>query len=143
MIESAPNNPAPEVLEEILASDPTIAMVGLSPKPDRDSHRVAQYLLQHGYRVIPVHPKAEEILGQKVYPSLAAIGQKIDLVDVFRKPEAVVPIAQAAVEVGAKVLWLQLGVRNDEAAAIAAAAGLTVVQDLCIKIEHHRLLGTP
>lgn len=143
MLETAINNPDEQTIKDILAAKPVIAMVGLSPKTDRDSHRVAKYLLENGYKVIPVHPQAEEILGQKAYPTLADIPEKVDLVDVFRKPEAMPPIAQAAVDKGAGVLWMQLGIRNDEAAALAAEAGLTVVQDLCMKIEHHRLLATP
>lgn len=139
MIPSTNDNPGEDKLREILGSNPVIAVVGLSPKPDRDSHQVAKYLLQHGYRIIPVHPKADEILGQKAYPDLASIPKKIDIVDVFRRPEYCEPIAQAAVEAGAKVLWLQSGIRNEQAASIAAHAGLTVIQDRCIKIDHHRL----
>jgi predicted CoA-binding protein len=134
-------NPDQDGIRDILTQARTIAVVGLSPDPARDSHRVAAYLIEHGYRVIPVNPKEQTILGQKVYPDLAAIPEPVDVVDVFRASEHVPPIAEAATRLGAKALWLQLGVRHDEAARKAAGAGLAVVQDLCIKVEHHCLLG--
>jgi hypothetical protein len=116
----------------------TIAVVGLSPKPDRPSNDVARYLLAQGYRMIPVNPVQDEILGLKCYPNLAAIPEPVDLVDVFRRPEHCPPIAQEAVAIGAKALWLQLGIVNDDAARIASDAGLLVVMDRCINIEHAR-----
>jgi uncharacterized protein len=134
-------NPDQDAIRDMLTKARTIAVVGLSPDPNRDSHRVASYLLEHGYRVIPVNPKEESILGQKAYPDLAAIPEPVDLVDVFRASEHVPPIAEAAARLGAKALWLQKGVRHDEAARRAAEAGLAVVQDLCIKVEHYCLLG--
>jgi predicted CoA-binding protein len=127
----------------ILTQNTTIAMVGLSPDPMRPSHFAAIYMLAHGYDVIPVNPRAvgQAILGQTVYPSLADIRRPVDIVDVFRKPEECVPIAEEAVRIGAKVLWLQLGVVNDEAMRIARAAGLETVQNRCVKIEHARFFG--
>ncbi len=117
----------------------TIAVVGLSPKEDRPSNDVARYLLDHGYRIIPVNTVQEEILGQKCYPNLSAIPEPVDIVDVFRRPEHCPPIAEEAVAIGAKALWVQLGIVNDEAARIASDGGLLVVMDHCIKIEHARL----
>ncbi len=127
----------------ILTAHRTIAMVGLSPDPMRPSHFAAIYMQSHGYRVIPVNPRAvgETILGERVYPSLTEVPDTIGIVDVFRRSEFVVPIAEEAVAIGAKVLWMQLGVENDDAAAIARAAGLEVVMDRCVKIEHARFFG--
>ncbi|GAB4405267.1 MAG: CoA-binding protein [Rhodoferax sp.] len=116
-------------------------MVGLSAEPDRPSHEVAQYLQAQGYRIVPINPKYAQILGQTCYADLAAVPFPIDVVDVFRKPQDCVPIAEQAVAVGAKVLWLQLGVVNPDARAVAERAGLTVVMDRCIKIEHRRCQG--
>ncbi len=133
-------NATDEQMVGLLKSAKRIAVVGLSDKPDRDSYRVAEYLLRHGYEIIPVNPAVEQVLGVKSVKSLADVPGHIDVVDVFRKSEAVPPIAQEAVRLGAGALWLQLGVEHEEAAAKAKAAGLTVVQDRCIKIEHGRLL---
>jgi predicted CoA-binding protein len=119
----------------------TIAVVGLSDKPDRDSYRVAKYLQEHGYRIIPVNPNVEEVLGEMCYASLADIAAQVDIVDVFRRPEAVPPVAQAAIDAGAGMLWLQSGIVNHEAAEMARAAGLQVVMDRCIMVDHRRLLG--
>ncbi|MCY0865098.1 MAG: CoA-binding protein, partial [Sulfobacillus sp.] len=116
----------------------TIAVVGLSPKNDRPSYRVAEYLKDHGYRIFPVHPTADEILGEPVYRRVEDIPEPIDIVDVFRKSEDTPPVAEAAVRAKAKVLWLQLGIENDVAASIAETAGLQVVQNRCLKIEHER-----
>lgn len=124
-------------INRILAMS-TIAVVGLSPKEERASNGVARYLLDHGYRIIPVNPVQEEILGVKCYPNLAAIDEPVDVVDVFRRPEHCPPIAEQAVAMGAKALWLQLGIVSDEAARIAATGGLLVVMDHCLKIEHRR-----
>ncbi len=128
----------PAVIKDILNTKGRIAIVGLSPKEHRDSHKVAKYMLDHGYDIVPVHPKATEILGRKVYPSLKDIEGPIEVVDVFLNPAYVVPVAEAAVEIGAKYFWLQLGITNDEAAEKAFVGGVEVVQDRCIKIEHQK-----
>ena len=128
-------------LRRILAQTRAIAVVGLSAHWYRPSHFAAKYMQDKGYRVIPVNPAYEEVLGQRCYPNLAAIGQPVDVVDCFRKPGDIVPIAREAVATGAKVLWMQLGIRNEEAARIALDAGLDVVMDRCVKIEHARILG--
>ena len=128
-------------LRRVLQESRVIAVVGLSPNWNRPSYFAAKYMLEHGYTVIPVNPGASEILGQKCYPELAAIPVKVDLVDVFRKPEDVGPIADEAIRIGARCLWLQLGVINQEAAERAVAAGLDVVMDRCVKIEYARLFG--
>ena len=128
-------------LRRVLQSNRVIAVVGLSPNWNRPSYFAAKYMLEHGYTVIPVNPAAAEILGQKSYPDLASVPVKIDMVDVFRKPEDALPIAREAVRLGARCLWLQLGVINREAADVAAAAGLDVVMDRCVKIEYARLFG--
>jgi predicted CoA-binding protein len=114
---------------------------GLSADWFRPSYFAAKYMQEHGYRVIPVNPKYAEILGEKCYPSLCDIPEAVDIVDVFRKTADVPPIAEDAIRIGAKVLWQQLGVRNEEAAARARAAGLLTVMDRCVKIEHGRLFG--
>jgi predicted CoA-binding protein len=128
-------------LRAIFESSKTIAVVGLSDKPDRDSYRVAKYLQAHGYRIIPVNPAVAEVLGERSYASVADIPEPVDVVDIFRKPEAVGPVVEEAIAAGAKVVWMQLGVVNDPAAAAARAAGLQVVMDRCMKVEHRRLIG--
>ena len=128
-------------LRRILKTNHTIAVVGLSADWYRPSYFAAKYMQEHGFRIIPVNPKYDEILGEKCYPNLKAIPEPVDIVDVFRKPEDCVPIAEDAVAIGAKVLWLQLGVINEEAARIAEAGGLEVVMDRCVKIEYARLFG--
>lgn len=125
-------------LKELFADIETIAVVGLSPNSSRDSYRVAKYLQDNGYRVIPVNPRAEEILGEKCYPDVRSIEEPVDVVDVFRRPEYVGDIADQAVAVGARVLWMQVGIRNEEAARKAADAGLVVVEDACMMEEHMR-----
>ena len=127
-------------LRRILAQSRVIAVVGLSPNWYRPSFFAAKYMQEHGYRAIPVNPNASEILGEKCYPSIAAIPVPVDIVDCFRKPEEMPDLARAAVAKGAKVFWMQLGLRNDEAAKIANDAGLDVVQNRCVKIEHARLM---
>ena len=119
----------------------TIAMVGLSANPYRPSHFAAIYMLAAGYRVIPVNPREKEILGQTCYPSLEAVPEPIEIVDIFRESAAVPPIVDAAIAVGAKVVWMQLGVINEAAARTAKAAGLELVMDACVKIEHARFFG--
>ncbi len=128
-------------LRRILKENHTIAVVGLSADWFRPSYFAAKYMQEHGFRIIPVNPKYDEILGEKCYPDLKSIPEKVDIVDVFRKPQDCVPIAREAVEIGAKVLWMQIGVINDEAARVAEAAGLEVVMDRCVKIEYARLFG--
>ena len=129
-----------ESIREILANCRSVAVVGLSPKPHRASHEVARYMQAHGWRIIPVNPNAREVLSEKAYASLtdAARHERIDLIDVFRHSEEIPPIADEAIAVGAKALWLQLGIENDAALAKAAGAGLLVVQDRCLKVEHAR-----
>jgi uncharacterized protein len=128
-------------LRRVLAQSRTIAVVGLSANWYRPSHFAAKYMQDKGFSVIPVNPAYAEVLGQRCYPSLAAIPRPVDMVDCFRKPDDIVPIAREAVAIGAKVLWMQLGIRNDEAARIALDGGLDVVMDRCVKIEHARILG--
>lgn len=118
-----------------------IAMVGLSSNPFRPSHFAALYLIAEGYDVIPVNPRAKEILGRKSYPSVTAIPGDVEVVDIFREPSAVPSIVEEAIAVGAQVIWMQLGVIHQEAAARAQAAGLEVVMDRCMKIEHARFFG--
>jgi predicted CoA-binding protein len=128
-------------LRRVLRETRTLAIVGLSADWYRPSYFAAKYMKEHGYRIIPVNPKYEQILGEKCYPDLRSIPQPVDLVDVFRKPADCAPIALDAVQIGAKVLWLQIGVINDEARRIGEAAGLTVVMNRCVKIEYARLFG--
>jgi len=128
-------------LRRILRESRTLAVVGLSADWFRPSYFAAKYMQEHGYRIIPVNPKYDSILGEKCYKSLRDIPQKVDLVDIFRKTQDVMPIAEEAIAIGAKVLWQQLGVKNEAAAAKARAAGLEAVMDRCVKIEHGRLFG--
>jgi predicted CoA-binding protein len=128
-------------LRRILTRARTLAVVGLSANWNRPSNFAAKYMQDHGYRVIPVNPTYTEVLGERSYPDLASIPGPVDVVDCFRRPSEMVPLARAAVAIGAKVLWMQLGLRNDEAARIATDAGLDVVMDRCVKIEHARLMG--
>lgn len=128
-------------LRQLLQKIRTIAVVGLSDKPDRPSHAVAQYLLKAGYAVIPVNPAKKEILGLTCYPDLASVPVHIDLVDVFRRSEDAPGVAQEAVEAGAGAIWLQLGVISSEAVSLAEKAGLAAVMNRCTEIEHWRLIG--
>jgi len=128
-------------LRRVLTRNRTLAVVGLSANWYRPSFFAAKYMLDHGYRVIPVNPTYGEVLGQRCYPDLASVPDKVDIVDCFRKPGEMVALAREAVKIGAKVLWMQLGLRNDEAAQIAVDAGLDVVMNRCVKIEHARLMG--
>jgi len=127
-------------LKQLLQNTRTIAVVGLSEKPDRPSHHVAAYLQSVGYRIIPVNPSVLSILGVRSYPTLRDIPEPVDMVDVFRRSVAVPAIAQEAIAIGAKSLWLQEGVIHEEAAAMAKAAGLQVVMDRCILKEHERVV---
>jgi len=128
----------PATIDEILRTARTIAIVGLSSKPNRPSYGVAAYLQRQGYLIIPVNPVEQEVLGERAYPSLLDVPEPIDVVDVFRRPEATPDIAREAVAVGAKVFWLQLDIINPEAIAIAEQGGLTVIVDRCTAIEHQR-----
>ena len=128
-------------LRRILTDNRVIAVVGLSANWNRPSYFAAKYMLEHGYTIIPVNPGQSEILGQKCYASLREIPQKVGIVDCFRKSEDIAPLAEDAIAIGAKVLWLQLGVINPSAAQRASDAGLEVVVDRCVKIEHARLFG--
>jgi predicted CoA-binding protein len=128
-------------LRRILTRYRTLAVVGLSANWYRPSYFAAKYMQDHGYRVIPVNPTYREVLGQPCYPDLATIPEPVDIVDCFRKPGEMPGLARDAVTIGAKVLWMQLGIRNDEAAAIATEHGLEVVMNRCVKIEHARLMG--
>ena len=128
-------------LRRILHENRTIAVVGLSADWFRPSYFAAKYMQEHGYRIVPVNPRYPEILGETCYPSLSAIPFKVDIVDVFRKTVDVLPIAEEAVAIGAKCLWQQIGVINEEAQALALRNGLDSVVDRCVKIEHARLFG--
>ena len=128
-------------LRRILRENRTIAVVGLSAEWHRPSYFAAKYMQQRGYRIVPVNPRYDQVLGERCYPSLREVDVPVDLVDVFRRTEDVPPIAEQAIEIGARCLWQQIGVLNREAAARARAAGLDTVMDRCVKIEHARLFG--
>jgi predicted CoA-binding protein len=127
-------------IRQILKDSKIIAVVGLSPKSHRPSHQVAQYLMEVGYTIIPVNPGQDAILGRTCYPNLQAIPTPVDMIDIFRRAEEVVPIVEDAIAIGAKCIWMQEGIVNEEAAAKAEAAGLTVIMDRCTKIDHMNLL---
>jgi predicted CoA-binding protein len=134
-------NPEMNQIKQVLEEAKNIAVVGLSDKPHRTSHMIAQALQEAGYRIFPVNPTlTEPVLNEQPYASVAEIEEPIDIVDVFRRSETCVPVAEDAVKAGAKVLWLQQGVVNEEAAAIAREAGLTVIMDRCIKVDHALLV---
>jgi predicted CoA-binding protein len=128
-------------IRALLQSARTIAVLGVSPKPERDSFQVAAYLKEKGYRVIPVRPAQLEILGEKAYPSLDDVAEEVDVVDVFRRPEQVMAHAREALRLKPRVFWMQEGIENPAAAELLAAAGIDVVMDRCIKRDHERLLG--
>jgi uncharacterized protein len=134
-------NPPDEVLRQILDRARTIAVVGLSDKPERDSNEIARYLQGQGYRIVPVNPMLSEVLGEPAYPTVGAIPSevRVDVVDIFRRPEQVPPIVEEAVARGVPVVWMQSGISNPEASARGRAAGATVVEDLCIMVQHRRL----
>jgi uncharacterized protein len=131
----------PLTIQRVLHNSKTIAIVGLSDNELRASHFVGYYLKRHGYQVIPVNPRKTEILGQKCYPSLLDVPEPVDIVDVFRAPDALPGIARDAVAIHAGTLWCQFGVINEEGARIAEEGGLTVIMDRCLKVEHARYLG--
>jgi len=124
---------------KILSEYHNVAVVGLSPKPERPSYRVASYLAEQGYNIIPVNPNATEILGKTSYPNLSSIPETVEVVDIFRRSEEVMPIVEEAIKIGAKAVWMQEGVINEAAAARAREAGLLVVMDKCMLKEHQRL----
>ncbi|MGB2687706.1 MAG: CoA-binding protein [Desulfobacterales bacterium] len=126
-------------IKDMLENAKTIAILGLSPKPERDSNRVARYLKDHGYKIIPVRPGQEEILGQSAFAALDDIKENVDIVDVFRNPEQILLHAHEAIRMQPKVFWMQLGIENQKAASLLAKAGIDVVMNKCIKIEHDRL----
>lgn len=128
-------------LRRILTESTSIAVVGLSANESRPSFFAAKYMQDHGYKIIPVNPRYEEVLGQTCYPDLESIPHQVDIVDVFQRADRVMPTAESAIKIDAKVLWMQLGVVNHEAAELAVKAGLTVVMDKCVKIEYARLFG--
>jgi len=132
-------NPSDETIREVLGVPRTVAVVGCSPNPDRDSHRIARLLQARGHRVIPVNPGHREMLGETCYRSLSEIPDPIDIVDIFRRSDQVAPVVDDAIAVGAKIVWMQLGVIDETAAAKAQQAGLLVVMDRCPAIEYRRL----
>ncbi len=129
------------MLKQILQTTRTIASVGVSSNPAKESYDIVNYLRDQHYRIFPVNPTADTILGEKAYPDLASIPEKIDVVQVFRRPEDVPPVVEQAIQIGAKVVWMQVGVINPEAAERAQAAGLHVVMNRCMRVDHRRLLG--
>jgi predicted CoA-binding protein len=140
--ESPEYNPPSDEVKAILENTKTVAVVGISPKTERDSHKVARYLKEHGYRIVPVNPGQKKILGETCYPNLMAIPFPVDMVDIFRRPEAVPQIVDDAVAIGAKVVWMQLGIAHNASAKKAGKSGLTVVMNKCTKIEHMHLAAT-
>jgi uncharacterized protein len=132
-------NPTDATIQEVLATPRTIAVVGCSPNPERDSHRIAKLLQARGHRVIPVNPGQRSILGETCYASLRDIPEPVEMVEIFRRSEEVAPIVEEAIAVGARIVWMQLGVIDEQAAAKAQNAGLTVVMDRCPAIEYRRL----
>ena len=142
-IKAADNNPPSDQIKKILQNSKKIAIVGLSPKEDRDSNKVAKYLLEKGYDIIPVNPGQKEILGKTCFKTITDIPFPVDVVDLFLNPKRVPPIVDQAIEIGAPILWMQIGVIHDEAAQKAREAGLTVVMDICIKDEHEKLFPEP
>lgn len=128
-------------IQELLKTACTIAVVGLSSKPERPSYRIASYMQEHGYKIVPVNPALKECLGQKAYPSLKEIPEAVDIVDIFRRSEKVSPIIEEAIAIKARAVWMQIGIINQAAAALAESAGLKVVMDRCIMVEHKILMS--
>lgn len=133
------HNSTNEEIKEILSNYKVVAVVGISNKPDRDSFRVASFLKGRGYKIVPVNPNHDTVLGEKCYPSLSSIPFPVEIVDIFRKPEAVLPIADEAVKIGVKVVWMQIGVVNNEAAERLIKNGIKVVMNKCMMIEYNNL----
>jgi predicted CoA-binding protein len=132
-------NPPDETIRQVLAMPRTVAVIGCSPNPERDSHRIARLLQTRGHRVIPVNPGHQTILGERCFGNLRDIPEPVDMVDIFRRSEHVAPIVDEAIEVGVKIIWMQLGVIDEQAASKAQQAGLMVVMDRCPAIEYRRL----
>lgn len=130
-----------QMMKELLLSSKTIASVGLSSNQQKESYGIALYLKEQGYRIIPVNPTANEIFGEKAYPDLSSIPEKVDIVQVFRKPEDVPPVVDEAIKIGAKAVWMQEGITHEESAQKARDAGLQVVMDACMRGTHRRLVG--
>ncbi|MFB5191641.1 CoA-binding protein [Alicyclobacillus fastidiosus] len=133
-------NPSDEVIEKILSSAKTIAVVGLSDQPNRPSYGVAHYLQQQGYKIIPVNPNAEEVLGVPAVPSLSALDEVVDIIDVFRNSAALEGVVRESLGLSAPTIWAQLGVHDETAAQLALAHGKTIIMDKCLKVEHARLV---
>ncbi len=131
-----------EDIRNILLTTKTIAVVGMSTKPNRPSQDVPLYLKAHGYKIIPVNPNATEIAGLKAYPDLLSIPEKVDVVEIFMRPEDVPPVVEDAIKIGARVVWMQEGIANQAAAERAEQAGLTAVQDMCMRVAHRYFFGT-
>jgi uncharacterized protein len=130
-----------QMMKDILLSAKNVASVGLSSNMEKESYWIVSYLKDHGYHIIPVNPTASEILGEKAYPDLSSVPEKVDVVQVFRRSEDVPPVVDEAIKIGAKVVWMQEGIVNEEAAQKARAAGLQVVMDACMRATHRRLIG--
>lgn len=133
-------NPHDRKIKEILQQTKTIAVVGLSDKPERDSYQVAKYMQERGYRIIPVHPRVKTVLGEKAYKNLSEIPAPVDMVNVFRKSSDTPPVVEAALQINPKSIWLQLGIANEQAAAMAVQSNVPFIQDRCLKIEYQRLI---
>jgi uncharacterized protein len=140
--ETPDSNPSADEVLAIIRDGRTIAIVGLSDRPDRDSYRVASYLKEKGYRIIPVNPVKSEILGEKCYPDISSIPEPVDIVNIFRAVEAIPDIVEEAIKIGVKAVWMQLGLAHNESARKARAVGLCVVQSRCLMMEHKKLLGS-
>lgn len=140
-LRSMSDNPSDNDVKQLLNQAKRIAVVGLSDKPYRDSYRVAEYLQEQGYKIIPVNPEIGEVLGCKAYPDLASVPVPVDVVDVFRRSDAVPEVAEDAVKIKAKALWMQIGVQSQKASELARENGMLVVQNACLKVEHHRLMS--
>ncbi len=140
--EIAEQNPPDEWVKASLERYNVVAIVGLSPKPERPSYKVAKYLKEHYYRIVPVNPGQREILGETCYPRLRAIPFPVDVVDIFRRPDAIPAVVDDAIEIGAKLVWMQLGLAHNQAAYKARKAGIEVVMNRCIKVEHMKMFGS-
>lgn len=132
-------NPDDKNIKNLLSDAKTVAVVGLSNKPHRDSYRVADYMKKQGYRIIPVNPRLTEVLGEKCYPDLPSVPEKVDIVNIFRRSEDVPDVVREAISIMPRAIWMQLGIVNDEAAEMAVKRNISVIMDRCIKVEHNRL----